>query len=96
MDVEQVHSGGGENRHTTRAAGIELALEVRAHALDVLSQLELLVVGQRILSELAFNRVEQGLELRRALAQGRKLTGVEVQIEAEDLVTLGPQRRQLA
>src|SRR5438105_12117441 len=95
MDVEQVDSGGREDGHAACPARVELALEVRPDPLQVVPQLDSLVVRQGILAQLPLDPVEQRLELGRALPWGRELARVEVQIQAEDLVTLRPQRREL-
>ena len=59
-------------------------------------QLLLLLVGQAVVAQRALDDVEQRLELDLAVPLGRELARVEVQVEAQDLVALGPQGGQLA
>ena len=66
-------------------------VEVGADALEVALQLLALRVVEAVLAQRALDHVEQRLELDGAVARRRELARIEVQIEAQDLVALGPQ-----
>jgi hypothetical protein len=50
---------------------------------------------ERVRAQLSLDRVEQGLELDGSLPRGGELARIEVQIDAQDLVSLRPEGREL-
>jgi hypothetical protein len=71
-------------------------VEEGAHALEIPLELLALNVLETVLAKAALDDVQQRLELDGAVAGRRKLTWIEIEVEAQNLVALRPQRCELA